>query len=79
MLKRFGESRDLPPERDEAQALVARWQAYITANFYRCTNEILAGLGQMYVGDERFTENIDQNGIGTAAFMARAIEIYCAK
>ncbi|MEG1524527.1 MAG: MerR family transcriptional regulator [Clostridia bacterium] len=78
LLKRFGENRNLPPESDETQALVASWQAYITANFYRCTNEILSGLGQMYVGDARFTENIDKNGIGTAAFMANAIEIYCA-
>jgi hypothetical protein len=30
----------------------------------------------MYVLDERFQENIDQNGIGTAAFVASAIENY---
>ncbi|MEG1579251.1 MAG: MerR family transcriptional regulator, partial [Oscillospiraceae bacterium] len=48
LLRRFGESRHLPPESHEAQALVASWQAYITANFYACTKEILAGLGQMY-------------------------------
>ena len=30
---------------DEAQALVAKLQAYITANYYTCTDEILAGLG----------------------------------
>ena len=38
----------------EAQALVAKLQAHITANYYTCTDEILAGLGQMYVADERF-------------------------
>ena len=39
---------------------------------------ILAGLGQMYTGDGRFTENIDKaGGEGAAAFVAKAIEIYC--
>ena len=40
-------------------------------------NEILAGLGQMYVADERFKTNIDRNGNGTAEFVSKAIEIYC--
>ena len=34
----------------EAQALVAKLQAHITANYYNCTDEILAGLGKMYRG-----------------------------
>ena len=44
-----------------------------------CTNEILAGLGQMYVCDERFKNNIDKNGEGTAEFVTEAIKIYCKK
>lgn len=63
----------------EAQALVKELQAYITANYYTCTNEILAGLGLMYVADERFKTNIDKNGDGTAEFVSKAIEIYCRK
>ena len=62
---------------DEAQALVKELQNYITENYYTCTNEILAGLGQMYVADERFKTNIDKNGDGTAEFVSKAIEIYC--
>ena len=42
----------------EAQALVAKLQAHITANYYTCTDEILTGLGKMYVADERFKKNI---------------------
>ena len=60
----------------EAQALVAELQAHITANYYTCTDEILAGLGKMYVADERFKKNIDKYGKGTAEFVAEAIEIY---
>ena len=61
----------------EAQALVAKLQAHITANYYTCTDEILAGLGQMYVADERFKNNIDKHGDGTAEYMSDAIRIYC--
>ena len=57
----------------EAQALVAKLQAHITANYYTCTDEILAGLGKMYISDERFTKNIDRYGEGTAEFASEAI------
>ena len=60
----------------EAQALVAKLQAHITANYYTCTDEILAGLGKMYVADERFKKNIDKYGEGTAEFAAEGIRIY---
>ena len=61
----------------EAQALVAKLQAHITANYYTCTDEMLAGLGQMYVADERFKKNIDTRGEGTAMFASKAIAIFC--
>lgn len=62
---------------DEAQILVKELQDYITNNFYTCTKEILSGLGQMYVYDERFKNNIDKAGEGTAEFVSEAIKIYC--
>jgi len=63
----------------EAQELVAKLQAHITANYYTCTDEILAGLGKMYVADERFKKNIDKHGEGTAVFASATIEVYCRK
>ncbi len=60
----------------EAQAIVAKIQAHITENYYTCTDEILAGLGKMYVADERFKNNIDKHGEGTAEFAADAIAAY---
>ena len=63
----------------EAQSLVKKLQDCITANYYTCTREILAGLGQMYVMDSRFQENIDRHGAGTAEFVSRAIQLYCKK
>ena len=64
---------------NEAQELVFKLQGHITANYYTCTDEILAGLGKMYVADERFKKNIDKYGEGTAEFAADAIEVYCRK
>lgn len=79
LLYSFSEIRDMQPDCEEAQALVKKWQDYITINFYNCTKEILSCLGLMYIGDERFTRNIDENGEGTAAFMDAAIKVYCRK
>ena len=53
------------------------WQQYITDTYYDCTKEILAGLGQMYVADDRFTKNMDKYGEGTAKFISDAIAEYC--
>lgn len=79
ILKAFGQNCNIIPDSVEAQNLVKRWRTYITANFYNCTKEILSCLGLMYIEDARFTENIDLNGKGTAEFMTKSIEIYCAK
>ena len=65
------------PDCVEAQSLVKELQDYITENFYTCTNEILSGLSQMYVYDERFKNNIDKNAQGTAQFVSEAIKKYC--
>ena len=61
----------------KVQSLVVKLQEYITQNYYTCTKEILAGLGQMYVADERFKKNIDRTGDGTAEFTAGAINFFC--
>ena len=62
---------------NDAQKLVKELQDYITDNYYTCTKEILAGLGQMYVADERLKNNIDKYAFGTTEFVSKAIEIYC--
>lgn len=65
------------PASDAAQSLVKELQKHICDDYYNCTNEILAGLGQMYVADERFKKNIDKYGDGTAQYICEAIEAYC--
>ena len=76
IIKAFAAARDLPADGEQARALVERWQKHITANYYDCKLEILKGLGQMYVADERFTANLDRFGDGTAQFMSEAIAAY---
>ena len=78
VLAEFAAIKDgVTPESETAQSLVRKLQTYITDNFYTCTPEILRGLGQMYVADERFRANIDKNGIGTAGFISDAIKACC--
>lgn len=65
------------PASEKAQSLCVKLQSYITHNLYSCTKEILSGLGQMYVFDERFRKNINKHGEGTAEYISEAIKVYC--
>ena len=77
---RFGSIKDGDPTDTTAQNLVRELQDFITENYYSCTDEILRGLGEMYVADERFRANIDRcGGNGTAEFVAKAIRYYTEK
>ena len=79
---RFGELLRLDESEsgDNARAAVKALQSYISANYYNCTSEILAGLGETYVQDERFKANIDARcGDGTAEFASAAIRAYLEK
>ena len=67
----------ISPDDEAAKIQVEKLQRCITDNFYTCTNEILAGLGQMYAADVRFKNNIDKHGEGTAEFVSQCIKSYC--
>lgn len=78
LIASFGKRRDIDPACDEAQAMVKQLQAFITEHFYTCTVPVLRGLADMYDGGGDFTRNIDKaGGQGTAAFLAKAMRIYC--
>lgn len=73
----FGKIKDSDPASAEAGGMVRRLKDYITAHFYKCTDEIILGLGKAYVSGNDFTTNIDKaGGIGTAEFVNRAIKAY---
>ena len=78
LFAKLGTMKELPPESGEVQSWVKQLQDYISANYYSCTNQILAGLGEMYAGGGSMTENIDAaGGPGTGEFARDAIRIYC--
>ena len=80
IMMEFGQLKKLSADDSKVQKQVEVLKAYISENFYNCTNEILANLGQMYIEDNRFTQFIDQvGGEGTASFVSQAIAIYCGK
>jgi len=79
-LKEVGTLRHLPPESAEVQQKIKELQELFTKNFYNCTNQILSALGEMYMDNNRFRENIDNEcGEGTAQFLRDAIRIYCGR
>ena len=75
----FGAIRNEDPASAKAQDLVRKLQDFISAHYYTCTDRILSGLGQMYAAGGEMTGNIDsRGGEGTAAFVSRAVSIYCS-
>lgn len=70
----FGQIRHLAPDSAEAMTQAKRLQSFITEHFYRCSDEILCSLGDMYADGGDFTANIDRiGGEGTAVFACQAI------
>ncbi|NLA76783.1 MAG: MerR family transcriptional regulator [Clostridiales bacterium] len=72
-------NKGLAPESEAALLAARSWQEYISKHFYECTDVILAGLADMYTGDERFTENINSRKKGLAQFMSDSIKAYLSK
>ena len=80
IFKEFGKMKDSDPASKEASDMVLKLKNYISEHFYQCSDEILSGLGQMYVSGNEFTENIDKTGgEGTAEFVNKAIQVFCGK
>ena len=79
IFQQFAECKKLnfQPNSVQVQNLVMELQNFISQNYYTCTNETLARLGEMYISDERFKNNIDIHGNGTAEFVSTAIKMYC--
>ena len=76
----FGKLKDQEAASDIVQMQVKKLQDFISEHYYKCSKEILSGLGKMYACGGEFTENINRyGGEGTAEFTAKAIDIYCSK
>ncbi len=80
IMKGFAELKGngVAPDDESARLQVEKLKEFITERMYTCTDEVLSGLGQMYVADDRFTKNIDKHDTGTAEYTAECIKSYCA-
>jgi len=67
------------PDSDEVQAEIDAMFRYFNRSFGTYTPQAFAGVGQLYVTDERFTRNIDQYGEGLSAFLAEAMAEYARR
>ncbi|WP_194191445.1 MerR family transcriptional regulator [Clostridium chrysemydis] len=79
IFRRFKDAVEFGEDSKEAQELVKVWHDYINNNFYTCSKEVLSNLGDMYVYDERFKNNIDKDYEGLSEFINKAIKVYCSK
>lgn len=70
--------RHLDPSSKEAQEAIHEWYSFLK-NIGTYSLDAFAGLGEMYVADERFTKNIDQFGAGLSEFMRDAMKEYATQ
>lgn len=69
--------RNENPASETAQKAMEEMYRHFNKNFgYQYTPEAFAGVGQMYITDTRFTENVDKYGEGLSKFLAEAMKIY---
>ena len=73
----LAENMDKDVNDSSTQALIKKLQDHYTKYFYTCTNEILLGLGEMYIADERFKKNIDKYKDGLTEYLSAAIKVFC--
>jgi DNA-binding transcriptional MerR regulator len=59
---------------ERAMDIAEEHRQQISRNFYDCPPELHAGLGRMYVEDERFTAHYEQITPGLAQFVSTAVQ-----
>ena len=69
----------VPADSARAMDLAEEHRQQISRNFYDCPPEMHAGLGRMYVEDERFTAHYDRRAPGLARYVSAAIRANAAR
>jgi DNA-binding transcriptional MerR regulator len=69
----------VPAESPEAMDLAEEHRQSITRNYYDCSPEMHAGLGRMYVEDERFTARYEELSPGLAQYVSTAVQANAAR
>jgi hypothetical protein len=80
LFEKLAELREEDPSSLKVQKAMDEMYRFFNSNFgYHYSLESFAGLGQMYVDDERFTKNIDTFGQGLSSFLSKAMGDYAKK
>ena len=79
--RRFAEAlrSGAAPDSAEAMDVAEDNRQHISRNFYECSPEMHAGLGRMYVEDERFTAHYEQIAPGLAQYVSTAVQANAAR
>ncbi len=67
-----------PADGEAARAVAEEHRQHISSRFYDCSPEMHAGLGRMYVEDERFTKTYEDLAPGLAAYVSTAVQANAA-
>jgi DNA-binding transcriptional MerR regulator len=78
---RFGAAlkAGVPADSEQAMDVAEEHRQQISRNFYDCSPEMHAGLGRMYVEDERFTAHYEQIAPGLAQYVSTAVQANAAR
>jgi len=78
---RFAEAlrSGVAPDSAQAMDIAEAHRQQITRNFYDCPPEMHAGLGRMYVEDERFTAHYEEIAPGLAQYVSTAVQANAAR
>ncbi|MGY1605350.1 MerR family transcriptional regulator [Geodermatophilus sp. SYSU D00815] len=79
--RRFAEAlrAGVPADSPEAMDIAEAHRQQISRWFYDCPPEMHAGLGRMYVEDERFTAHYEQVAPGLAQYVSTAVQANAAR
>jgi DNA-binding transcriptional MerR regulator len=69
----------VPADSPQAMDVAEEHRQQISRNFYDCSPEMHAGLGRMYVEDERFTAHYEQVAPGLAQYVSTAVQANAAR
>jgi hypothetical protein len=79
--RRFAEAlrSGVPADSERAMDVAEEHRQQISRNFYDCPPAMHAGLGRMYVEDERFTAHYEEIAPGLAQYVSAAVQANAAR
>jgi hypothetical protein len=69
----------VPADSEPAMDLAEEHRQQINRNFYDCPAQMHAGIGRMYVEDERFTAHYEEIAPGLAQYVSTAVQANAAR